>query len=61
MPSYDYECKKCKYSITIIKKISEPELTECPKCESKTDFEQVFKSAPKVIYNGAWFSTTGKY
>lgn len=35
MPTYEYECEKCKSALEVVQKFSDPPLTECPKCGGK--------------------------
>ena len=52
MPSYEYACKACKKSFTLILTMSEHDKKRiaCPKCKSKT-VEQQF---------GSFFTVTSK-
>lgn len=34
MPIYEYACEKCGENTEIIKKITDPPSTQCPKCQS---------------------------
>lgn len=56
MPTYEYECVKCKdhFCITISFKEKVINLT-CPKCKSKKVRKIWF--APTIIYNGNGFYT----
>ncbi len=37
MPSYDYQCAKCRHKFTVLMSMSEHEKKKvrCPKCDSK--------------------------
>lgn len=35
MPIYEYECTQCGHSEEFMQKISDPPITECPKCHGK--------------------------
>jgi putative FmdB family regulatory protein len=32
VPIYEYQCQKCRHREELIQKVSDPPLTECPKC-----------------------------
>ena len=36
MPTYDYECAKCKHTFDIYQSFSEDKLKKCPKCNKKS-------------------------
>lgn len=36
MPTYDYECTKCKHTFDIYQGFSEDKLKKCPKCNKKS-------------------------
>lgn len=36
MPTYDYECSKCKHSFEIYQSFSEDKLKKCPKCNKQS-------------------------
>ena len=35
MPTYVYRCKKCGHQFETIQRISDPPLTQCPKCDGE--------------------------
>jgi putative FmdB family regulatory protein len=42
MPTYDYECKHCSAEVKdVFQKVTDPELTTCPKCYSETGLFKV--------------------
>ncbi len=58
MPIYEYQCEKCQEMLEISQKMSEPPLTECPKCQgllkklvSRTSFQ---------LKGGGWYQTDYK-
>jgi predicted nucleic acid-binding Zn ribbon protein len=70
MPLYHYACKKCKYSVEIIRTMKESEdlpteqeiTEECSSPEStdkKHDLERLIKSAPGVMKGGSWGNGKG--
>lgn len=59
MPIYDYECTSCGLKKEVMRKISEPNLTNCPSCGKATFAKQV--SAPSFQLNGTgWYATDFK-
>ena len=59
MPIFDFKCEACGYSKELLRKISDPILTECPECHKKTFKKQV--SAPSFQLTGSgWYVTDFK-
>ena len=59
MPIFDFKCEACGYSKELLRKISDPILTECPECHKKTFKKQV--SAPIFQLTGSgWYVTDFK-
>lgn len=59
MPIYDYECTSCGFKKEVMRKASEPNLTDCPKCNKATFAKQV--SAPSFQLSGTgWYATDFK-
>jgi putative FmdB family regulatory protein len=59
MPIFDFKCEACEYSKELLRKISDPILTECPECHKKTFKKQV--SAPSFQLTGSgWYVTDFK-
>lgn len=59
MPIYDYRCASCGFGQEVLRKISEPDLTDCPKCGKSTFHKQV--SAPTFHLTGSgWYETDFK-
>jgi len=59
MPIFDFKCEACGYSKELLRKISDPILTECPECFKKTFKKQV--SAPSFQLTGSgWYVTDFK-
>lgn len=66
MPLYHYACKKCKYSVEIIRTMKESEeppteqeiTQECTSPDSH-DLERLIKSAPGVMKGGSWGNGKG--
>lgn len=59
MPIYDYQCTECGFKKEVMRKVSEPNLTDCPAC-GKTAFAKQL-SAPSFQLNGTgWYATDFK-
>jgi len=59
MPIFDFKCEACGCSRELLRKISDPILTECPECLKKTFKKQV--SAPSFQLTGSgWYITDFK-
>lgn len=59
MPIYDYLCTDCGFKKEVMRKISEPNLTDCPECGKATFAKQL--SAPSFQLSGSgWYATDFK-
>jgi putative FmdB family regulatory protein len=59
MPIYDYQCSSCGFHKEVMRKISEPSLTDCPECGKATFAKQL--SAPSFQLTGSgWYATDFK-
>ncbi len=59
MPIYDYQCTSCGFRKEVMRKISEPNLTDCPECGKSTFAKQL--SAPSFQLTGSgWYATDFK-
>lgn len=59
MPIYDYQCTSCGFRKEVMRKISEPNLTDCPECGKSTFAKQL--SAPSFHLAGSgWYATDFK-
>lgn len=59
MPIYDYQCTSCGCKKEVMRKISEPNLTDCPECGKPTFAKQL--SAPSFQLSGSgWYATDFK-
>ena len=59
MPIYDYQCTSCCFEKEVMRKVSEPSVTLCPKCSKETFAKQL--SAPSFQLNGTgWYATDFK-
>ena len=51
MPIYEFICEDCNYKEDLIRKISEPAIISCPKCNGQNFIKQV--SAPNFKLKGS--------
>ena len=59
MPIYDYQCTSCGFKKEVMRKVSEPTLTDCPECGKATFSKQL--SAPSFQLTGSgWYATDFK-
>lgn len=58
MPTYEYRCGKCGYQFSQFQKITEPALSECPKCREKNCVERLISGGSGVIFKGSGFYIT---
>jgi len=55
MPTYEYECRKCKERVEAFQKVSDEPLKECPKC--KGPLRRVFHPVG-IHFKGSGFHST---
>src|SRR5438552_10848499 len=55
MPTYEYECLKCKRVFEIRQRISEPALTKCDVCGG--DVRRLLSAAPFILKGEGWYVT----
>ena len=55
MPTYEYECSKCKRVFEIRQRISEPPLTTCDRCGGSV--RRLLAPAPFILKGGGWYVT----
>jgi putative FmdB family regulatory protein len=56
MPTYQYKCHDCGYLFEEFQSITEPSLTECPKCGGKV--ERVISGGAGFLFKGSGFYIT---
>lgn len=56
MPTYTYRCRDCRYEFEIEQRMSEPSLTDCPRCE-EGHLGKVINSVG-VVFKGNGFYVT---
>ena len=55
MPTYEYECLKCKRVFEIRQRISEPPLKKCDVCGGEV--RRLLSAAPFILKGGGWYVT----
>ncbi len=59
MPIYDFECSHCGHTAELMRKMSESNVTSCPKCQQESFAKKI--SAPNFQLNGTgWYATDFK-
>lgn len=56
MPTYEYECTKCKHIFEEFQKITDRPLRRCPKCRSK--LRRLISGGAGLIFKGSGFYIT---
>lgn len=49
MPTYEYECEKCKIRFEISHSIKQPPLEDCPKCKAVKSLERLISEPFMII------------
>jgi len=57
MPTYEYECKKCKHTFEEFQQITETPLTKCPECKAKK-LKRLIGRGGGIIFKGDGFYET---
>ena len=53
MPTYEYECEKCKYKFEAFQSITAKPLEKCPRCKEKP--RRLISSGAGIIFKGSGF------
>ena len=56
MPTYDYECQKCKKHFELFQSITARSIKKCPKCKGKV--KRLIGSGAGIIFKGSGFYAT---
>ncbi len=56
MPTYEYECIKCKYTFEEFQRISEAPLKRCPRCNGQ--LRRLITGGAGLIFKGSGFYVT---
>lgn len=59
MPIYEYECTNCKFIFEKIQKISEPPITNCPKC-AEDSVKKLISATQFRLKGSGWYETDFK-
>jgi len=59
MPIYEYQCEACGEQSEAIQKMSDPALTDCPKC-GKPALKKLISAAGFRLSGGGWYETDFK-
>jgi putative FmdB family regulatory protein len=58
MPTYEYQCQKCKHCFSEFQRIVDPPIKDCPKCKKKSCVEQIISGGSGLIFKGSGFYET---
>jgi putative FmdB family regulatory protein len=56
MPHYEYECKKCGHRFEIFQNMTDPKLTQCPRCGGRV--ERLIGPGAGLVFKGSGFYKT---
>ncbi|MES2979664.1 MAG: FmdB family zinc ribbon protein [Pseudomonadota bacterium] len=56
MPIYAYKCETCGHAKDVLRKLSDPALTQCPQCGAETFVKQVTAAGFQLKGSG-WYVT----
>ena len=56
MPTYEYECQKCKKRFELFQNITAPRIKTCPKCKGKV--KRLIGAGAGIIFKGSGFYAT---
>jgi putative FmdB family regulatory protein len=56
MPTYEYECKKCRHAFEQFQRMSDEPLKRCPKC--KGALRRLMGTGAGIIFKGSGFYQT---
>ncbi|MES2663468.1 MAG: zinc ribbon domain-containing protein [Pseudomonadota bacterium] len=60
MPIYEYQCTQCQHQFESLQKMSDPELTDCPKCNQLNVLKKLISAAAFRLKGGGWYETDYK-
>jgi len=58
MPTYEYQCSKCGETFEAFQRVSDPPLTDCPKCGAKGTVSRLVSAGAGLIFKGSGFYIT---
>jgi len=56
MPTYEYQCQACGEQLDIMQKMSDPVLTDCPKC-GKSALQKLISASSFQLKGAGWYVT----
>ena len=56
MPTYEYECQKCRHTFDAVQSIKDEPLKRCPKCKGK--IKRLLGTGVGIIFKGSGFYQT---
>ena len=56
MPTYDYECQKCKHVFEVFQSMSDKLIEKCPRCKGKV--KRLISAGAGIIFKGSGFYET---
>ncbi len=59
MPIYVYRCSSCNFQNEHLQKMSDPRLTDCPKC-GKSSYQKMLTAAGFQLKGSGWYATDFK-
>ena len=59
MPIYEYRCASCGFQSEYLQKVSDPVLSDCPKCGQAT-FRKLLTAAGFQLKGSGWYATDFK-
>lgn len=59
MPIYEYQCQACQHQFDAIQKISDPRLTQCPKCQQNS-LQKLISASGFQLKGSGWYESDYK-
>lgn len=59
MPIYAYQCQACGQSLEVLRKISDPPLSDCPSC-GKSELKKLLTAPSFRLRGSGWYETDFK-
>ena len=56
MPTYEYECSKCRHQFEVFQNINAPRVKTCPKCKGRV--RRLIGTGSSLIFKGSGFYAT---
>ena len=57
MPTYDYECEACGFTMELFQGINDPVKKKCPEC-GKSKLKRLFGTGAAIVFKGSGFYQT---